>query len=187
MCDKLFCLLTLVRQRSAYPNDVTHPYTNTCFLKSWHSSGVRVSAFAIRGMTLTLSWSLFMNSMSSGFRLKGRQKENHKNYKFHQNHQQINGSLFIFYIKSLFLWTNNSLTRMNLKKMPQWASSVHSFPNGMQFRGSPAGGQTKHVHVAQEEDTMRPVECDWLFVLCALLLWWQLMLLSCWADDRLSL
>lgn len=48
-----------------------NPYiSNTCFLNSWHSSGVRVSAFAIRGMTLTLSWSLFMNSMSKGFRLK---------------------------------------------------------------------------------------------------------------------
>lgn len=56
---------------------MTHTYklTNTCFLKSWHSSGVRVSAFAIRGMTLTLSWSLFMNSMSSGFSLKGRHRE----------------------------------------------------------------------------------------------------------------
>lgn len=57
----------------ACPTNVTHTHINTCFLNSWHSSGVRVSAFAMRGMTLTLSWSLFMNSMSSGFRLKDRQ------------------------------------------------------------------------------------------------------------------
>lgn len=48
----------------------------TCFLKSWHSSGVSVSAFAMSGMTLTLSWSLFINSMSRGFRLKDKQKKN---------------------------------------------------------------------------------------------------------------
>lgn len=57
-------------------SNVPQPHTRTCFLKSWHSSGVRVSAFAISGMTLTLSWSLFMNSMSSGFRLKDRKMAN---------------------------------------------------------------------------------------------------------------
>ena len=53
----------------------THTNTHTCFLNSWHSSGVSVSALAMRGMTLTLSWSLFMNSMSSGFRLGEKQTE----------------------------------------------------------------------------------------------------------------
>lgn len=43
----------------------------TCFLNRWHSSGVRVSALAISGMTLTFSCSRFMNSTSSGFSLRG--------------------------------------------------------------------------------------------------------------------
>lgn len=42
----------------------------TCFLNCWHSSGVRVSALAISGMTLTFSCNRFMNSMSKGFRLQ---------------------------------------------------------------------------------------------------------------------
>lgn len=72
------------------PTNMTHPHINTCFLNSWHSSGVRVSAFAMRGMTLTLSWSLFMNSMSSGFRLKDRQIGN-------PHHQHVNWRVFIVY------------------------------------------------------------------------------------------
>lgn len=43
----------------------------TCFLNCWHSSGVRVSALAISGMTLTFSCNRFMNSMSKGFNLHG--------------------------------------------------------------------------------------------------------------------
>ena len=42
----------------------------TCFLNCWHSSGVRVSALAISGMTLTFSCNRFMNSMSKGFSLQ---------------------------------------------------------------------------------------------------------------------
>lgn len=47
-----------------------HILTHTCFLNSWHSSGVRVSALAMRGITLTLSWRRFINSISRGFSLK---------------------------------------------------------------------------------------------------------------------
>lgn len=61
--------LLKVALKSIYSKTMLYIHTNTCFLNSWHSSGVRVSAFAMRGMTLTLSWSLFMNSMSRGFRL----------------------------------------------------------------------------------------------------------------------
>lgn len=41
----------------------------TVFLNSLHSSGVRVSALAMRGMILTLSCSRFINSTSNGFNL----------------------------------------------------------------------------------------------------------------------
>lgn len=42
--------------------------TNTCFLKWAHSSGVMVSAFAMTGIMLTLSWRRCMNSTSNGFK-----------------------------------------------------------------------------------------------------------------------
>lgn len=40
----------------------------TCFLKWAHSSGVMVSAFAMTGIMLTLSWRRCMNSTSNGFK-----------------------------------------------------------------------------------------------------------------------
>ena len=43
---------------------------HTVFLNSRHSSGVSVSALAMRGIMLTLSWSRFINSTSRGFNLK---------------------------------------------------------------------------------------------------------------------
>ena len=49
----------------------------TVFLNSLHSSGVIVSALATRGMMLTLSWSRFMNSMSSDFNLAKTQNRQH--------------------------------------------------------------------------------------------------------------
>lgn len=39
----------------------------TCFFRCWHSSGVRVSAFAITGIMLTLSCKRLINSTSRGF------------------------------------------------------------------------------------------------------------------------
>ena len=40
----------------------------TCFLKWAHSSGVMVSAFAMTGIMLTLSWRRCINSTSNGFK-----------------------------------------------------------------------------------------------------------------------
>lgn len=45
-------------------------WSRTCFLNSWHSSGVIVSALAMRGMMFTFSCNLFMNSISRGFSLE---------------------------------------------------------------------------------------------------------------------
>lgn len=56
------------RPLRSFPLQLWKPLT--CFLNCWHSSGVRVSALAIIGMTLTFSCNRFMNSMSKGFSLQ---------------------------------------------------------------------------------------------------------------------
>lgn len=45
-------------------------HAHTCFLNCWHSSGVIVSALAMRGMMFTFSCNRFMNSISRGFNLE---------------------------------------------------------------------------------------------------------------------
>lgn len=125
----------------------TYTQINTCFLKSWHSSGVRVSAFAMRGMTLTLSWSLFMNSMSSGFRLKGRHKENIRTEWSQRVHswQHLRSILLVHYIY-------------------EDESKV------MQFSGSPAEGQPHQDIAHRPQQRQEPDERDFLshtFFFCA--------------------
>lgn len=61
----------------------------TVFLNSLHSSTVSVSALAMRGMMLTLSCNLFMNSMSKGFKLQTTIKSRTCFIAFFLRHQRI--------------------------------------------------------------------------------------------------
>lgn len=77
LCDERFASIpmTTVRKKNAFGyffcSSMQLWKLLTCFLNCWHSSGVRVSALAISGMTLTFSCNRFMNSMSKGFSLQG--------------------------------------------------------------------------------------------------------------------